>query len=232
MKNFISLLFIGMFINMSLAQTNTFTVYYFDAKPGTQSALADVYDDFFEGVEFKSGGLYLERMDRGDVRGTHRVVRFGELGNWGLVDGQKTDQDWQQFWDDRSTFVESNGPRYSGRIINSNGVDPFSKGYFQLYEGVIYEPEKFIAAHTKAMEEVWDYEGNAILFGTYDVGTPGGATHWAAYGADSLESLMLWKVFIEENNAKGQAEYFKNRGKTEDLTNFSLRILKSYGGFN
>ena len=58
MKNFISLFFIGMFINMSLAQTNTFTVYYFDAKPGTQSALADVYDDFFEGVEFKSGGLY------------------------------------------------------------------------------------------------------------------------------------------------------------------------------
>ena len=42
---------------------------------------------------------------------------------------------------------------------------------------------------------------------------------------------MLWKVYIEENNAKGQAEYFKNRGKTEDLTNYSLRILKQYGGF-
>ena len=50
MKNFISLLFIGMFINMSLAQTNTFTVYYFDAKPGTEAALANVYDDFFEGA--------------------------------------------------------------------------------------------------------------------------------------------------------------------------------------
>ena len=36
---------------------------------------------------------------------------------------------------------------------------------------------------------------------------------------------------IEENNAKGQAEYLKNRGKTEDLTNYSLRILKQYGGF-
>tara|TARA_B100001059_G_scaffold27797_1_gene22544 strand:- start:522 stop:1220 length:699 start_codon:yes stop_codon:yes gene_type:complete len=232
MKKFITLFFVGMFINMSLAQTNTFTVYYFDAKPGTEAALANVYDDFFEGAEFKSGGIYLERMHRGDVKGTHRIVFFGELGNLGLVEGQKTDQDWQQFWDDRSTFIESNGPSYSGRISASNGVDPFSKGYFQLYEGVIYEPEKFIAAHTKAMEEVWDYEGNAMLFGTYDVGTPGGATHWAAFGADSLESLMLWKVFIEENNAKGQAEYFKNRGKTEDLTNYSLRILKSYGGFN
>ena len=36
-----------------------------------------------------------------------------------------------------------------------------------------------------------------------------GRMHWAAFGADSLESLMLWKVYIEENNAKGQAEYFK-----------------------
>ncbi len=51
------------------------------------------------------------------------------------------------------------------------------------------------------------------------------------FGADSLQSLMLWKVHIEENNADGQAEYLKSRGKTEDLTNYSLRILKQYGGF-
>ena len=38
-------------------------------------------------------------------------------------------------------------------------------------------------------------------------------------------------VYIEENNAKGQAEYFKTRGKAEDLTNYSLTILKQYGGF-
>ena len=57
------------------------------------------------------------------------------------------------------------------------------------------------------------------------------ATHFAAFGADNLESLMLWKVYIEENNSKGQAEYFKNRGKVEELTNYSLRILKQYGGF-
>ena len=80
------------------------------------------------------------------------------------------------------------------------------------------------------MKEVWDYEGNAMLFGTYDVGTPGGATHFAAFGTDNLESLMLWKVYVE-GNTKGQAEYFKNRGKVDDITNFSLRILKQYGGF-
>ena len=160
-------------------------------------------------------------MDRGDVSGTHRIVYFGELGNSGMVEGSKTRADWQKFREDRREFIEKWGNSYSGRIISSNGVDPFSKGYFQLYEGIVYEPEKFIPAHTKGMEEVWDYEGNAMLFGTYDVGAPGGATHWAAFGADSLQSLMLWKVHIEENNPEGQAEYLKSRGKTEDLTNYS-----------
>jgi hypothetical protein len=215
MKKLFTLLLFGLFVNTAISQTNTFTVYYFDVKPGMESSL----------------GVYLERMQRGDVLGTHRVVAFGELGKFGVADGQKTSQDWQQFRTNRLKFMEKRGPSYSGRITLSNGVDPFSKGYFQLYEAKVYEPEKLIAAHSKAMKEVWDYEGNAMLFGTYDVGTPGGATHFAAFGADNLESLMLWKVFIEQNNSKGQAEYFKSRGKVEETTNYSLRILKQYGGF-
>ena len=231
MKNLFTLFLFSLFINTAISQTNTFTVQYFDVKPGSAGDLLSLYDAFYEGVEFKTGGLYLERMDRGDVSGTHRIVYFGELGNSGMVEGSKTRQDMQKFRMDRRELIEKMGNIYSGRIISSNGVDPFSKGYFQVYEGIVYEPEKFIPAHNKGMKEVWDYEGNAMLFGTYDVGAPGGATHWAAFGADNLQSLMLWKVFIEENNADGQAEYFKSRGKTEDLTNFSLRILKQYGGF-
>ena len=231
MKNLFTLFLFSLFINIAISQTNTFTVQYFDVKPGSAGDLLSLYDAFYEGVEFKTGGLYLERMDRGDVSGTHRIVYFGELGNSGMVEGSKTRQDMQKFRMDRRELIEKMGNIYSGRIISSNGVDPFSKGYFQLYEGIVYEPEKFIPAHNKGMEEVWDYDGNAMLFGTYDVGAPGGATHWAAFGADNLQSLMLWKVFIEENNADGQAEYFNSRGKTEDLTNFSLRILKQYGGF-
>ena len=231
MKNLFTLFLFSLFINTAISQTNTFTVQYFDVKPGSAGDLLSLYDAFYEGVEFKTGGLYLERMDRGDVSGTHRIVYFGELGNSGMAEGSKTRQDMQKFRMDRRELIEKMGNIYSGRIISSNGVDPFSKGYFQVYEGIVYEPEKFIPAHNKGMEEVWDYEGNAMLFGTYDVGAPGGATHWAAFGADNLQSLMLWKVFIEENNADGQAEYFSSRGKTEDLTNFSLRILKQYGGF-
>ena len=172
MKKLFTLLFFSFFINIAISQTNTFTVYYFDVKPGMESALADVFDSFYEGVEFKSGGVYLERMHRGDVSGTHRVVAFGELGNFGVADDQKTSQDWQEFRNNRLKYVVKYGPSYSGRIMLSNGVDPFSKGYFQLYEGIVYEPEKMMAAHGKAMDEVWDYEGNATSYVPNNIALP------------------------------------------------------------
>ena len=87
MKKLFTLLFFSLFLNIALSQTNTFTVQYFDVKPGAQGDFVALYDSFFEGVEFKSGGLYLERMHRGDVSGTHRTVFFGELGNTGMVEG-------------------------------------------------------------------------------------------------------------------------------------------------
>ena len=69
-----------------------------------------------------------------------------------------------------------------------------------------------------------------MLFGSYDVGNPGTATHWAAFGADNLGALMKWKVYIEEN-PDAMAEYFNTRGEVKELGNFSLQILKQYGGF-
>jgi len=230
MKKLFTILFVGLFVNISLAQTSVFTVQYYDFKAGTQSDVAALYDSFFEGVEFKSGGLFLERMDRGDVLGTHRIVYFGELGNMGMVDGSKTREEWRKFLEERREFIEERGPSYTGRIAYSNGVDPFSKGYFQLYEGEISDPAKFTEAHIKAIENDWAFEGNAMLFGSYDVGNPGTATHWAAFGADNLGALMKWKVYIEEN-PDAMAEYFNTRGEVKELGNFSLQILKQYGGF-
>ena len=41
---------------------------------------------------------------------------------------------------------------------------------------------------------------------------------------------MKWKVYVEEN-PEALAEYFSTRGEVKELGNFSLRILKQYGGF-
>ena len=77
MKNSILITLFGLFLTVSFSQTPSFSVYYFDVKQGSQASIAEAYDEFWGNVEFESGGLYLERMDRGNVDGTHRVVRFG-----------------------------------------------------------------------------------------------------------------------------------------------------------
>ncbi len=35
------------------------------------------------------GGVYLEKLNRGNTMGTHRVVFFGDAANWGMKEGQK-----------------------------------------------------------------------------------------------------------------------------------------------
>ena len=55
MKKLFTLLLFGLFVSTAISQTNTFNVYYFDVEPGMESSLADVFDSFYEGVEFKSG---------------------------------------------------------------------------------------------------------------------------------------------------------------------------------
>ena len=52
-----------------------------------------------------------------------------------------------------------------------------------------------------------------MLFGSYDVGAPGGATHWAAFGADNLQSLMKWKVMLKKIMLTAIAEYFSTEVK-------------------
>jgi hypothetical protein len=231
MKKTILILFFSLFTGISLSQEPTFTVRYFDVMPGAEQALADLYDSYFGDVEFKSGGLYLERMDRGDVKGTHRVVFFGELGNWGFVDGQKTPQDWEIFRQRRSKFIENSGPVYSGRILASNGKNPADLRYFQLYDIEVSDPAKFAAAHMKIVDQMEEVTGeNAVMFGSYDVGSPDAATHWIATGSTNLGPLMRWYVDAEKYE-KEWADYYKNRGEVKDISKYSLRILKDYGTF-
>ena len=139
MKNTIMLLIFSLFFTFSFSQTPSFTVYYFNAERSNEGEIAAAYDDFFEGVEFKSGGAYLERMDRGNVDGSHRLVRFGDTENWGLVES-KTREQWAKHMSDLDPLVESRGPRYTGRILGSNGVNPVTKPYIQIYDLEVYNP--------------------------------------------------------------------------------------------
>ena len=225
MKNTIMSLIFSLFFTFSFSQTPSFTVYYFNAERSNEGEIAAAYDDFFEGVEFKSGGAYLERMDRGNVDGSHRLVRFGDTENWGLVES-KTREQWAKHMNDLDPLVESRGPIYTGRILGSNGVNPVTKPYIQIYDLEVSNPVKWLAAFAKLIEDTKDsYNGGMVVYGTYDVGAPmgvnrdGTATHWVALGADNLGELIMAKA-EGEKNVEEWTEYHQTKGETKILNHY------------
>ena len=108
----------------------------------------------------------MERMDRGNVDGSHRLVRFGDTENWGLVES-KTREQWAKHMSDLDPLVESRGPRYTGRILGSNGVNPVTKPYIQIYDLEVSNPVKWLAAFAKLIEDTKDsYNGGMVVYGT------------------------------------------------------------------
>lgn len=232
MKKLTSLAFL-LCMAFGYAQIPSFTVQYFDAKPWQQTEIASIFDNFYEGVTFKSGGLYLERLGSGNTEGTHRIVFFGDSENWGMEEDQKTSDQRRAFWREFTDNVESMGPRYTGRIIDYQGEgSPDSYGYVQIYELKVADPESFLKAHKKLVSQLSKtMEGRPVAFGTYDIGLPGGASHWVAVAYKGVGDNLKMKVATEKFSKEWKA-YYEARGEVEQTGNFDLRILKTYGSFD
>ena len=230
MKKYLLIFSTILAFGLTYSQTPTFSVYYMDVLPGSESAVGEAFDQFWGDVEFKSGGAYLERMDRGNIEGTHRFVRFGELENFGLVEA-KTPEQWQAHRNRLEPYVEKRGPKYSGRIMGSNDVDPASKPYIQLHDLEVKDPIKWSSAMAKLINDTnASSDGNMVVYGSYDIGSPSGATHWVALGSNNLVSLIQ-ALADGEKNVKEWATYHKTSGGTKVLNKYSLRIIKNYGEF-
>ena len=232
MKPFISI-FILLVSIQSYAQIPSFTVQYFEAKPWQEAEISQVFDDFYTELEFNSGGIYLERLRAGNTEGSHRIVYFGDAENWGLKEGQKNRSERTAFWRNLSDNVASWGATYTGRILDYHGDGaPDDYGYIQIYEVKVADPVSFMKAHKKIVSETSQMmDGRPVAFGTYDIGSPNGATHWVAVGYKGVGDNLKMKSQTEKL-VKEWTTYFKTRGYVEDTGNFDLRILKSYGSFN
>ena len=216
------------------SQVPSFTVVYLDAKPFQQDEIAEKFDAHYKDVEFNSGGLYLEKLNRGNTLGTHRVVFFGDATNWGMKEGQKEKNENDVFWRNVNDHVESWGDAFSGRILDYDGdVAPDHYGYIQIYDIAVDNPVKFLNAHKKMVSQARGLmEDRPVAFGTYDIGSPNGATHWVAVGYKDVGDNIVIKSKMEQELAKEWGEYFKNRGEVTNSGNFDLNILRTYGSFN
>ena len=74
-------------------------------------------------------------------------------------------------------------------------------------------------------------DGRPVAFGTYDIGLPGGASHWVAVAYNGVGDNLKMKVATEKFSKEWKA-YYEARGEAEQTGNFDLRILKTYGSFD
>ena len=72
-------------VSISYSQ-NTFRLWHFNAKDGTEEAIGNLLAEHNKDAVFKSGGVQVERISYGDNMWTHRVVAFGEVGKIGRSD--------------------------------------------------------------------------------------------------------------------------------------------------
>ena len=61
-------------------------------------------------------------------------------------------------------YVEKRGPKYSGRIMGSNDVDPASKPYIQLHDLEVKDPMKWSSAMAKLINDTnASSDGNMVV---------------------------------------------------------------------
>lgn len=227
MRKFLSLV-IFVFITTNSYSQNTFRLWHFNAKNGTETAIGALMSQYNENAEFKSGGVQVERISLGDNQWTHRVVAFGEVGKIGRTDLKEFQRD--LFLEELNNYVEEWGPAYAGRFLSYQGGQPKDYPFIQIYDITPNDPAAFKKAHDTFVSKVSKTLGDRpIGFGTYDIGSPGGATHWVIIGSSGFSDLIDQKQKWEDNYSKEAAEWAKNNGGVEFKSNFTIRVLAAFG---
>ena len=225
MKKFIYLVFV-LSVSISYSQ-NTFRLWHFNAKDGTEEAIGNLLAEHNKDAAFKSGGVQIERISYGDNMWTHRVVAFGEVGKIGRTDLKEFQQD--LFLEKINNFVEEWGPAYAGRFLSFVGGVPKDFPFIQIYNIKPNDPFAFQKAHDKFVGKASKILGDRpVAFGSFEIGG-NGASHWVAVGSKGFEDLMKFKVESRKME-KEWSEYYKMRGSVVNISNFVIEVLRTYGG--
>ena len=216
-------------ISISYSQ-NTFRLWHFNAKDGTEEAIGNLLAEHNKDAVYKSGGVQVERISYGDNMWTHRGVAFGEVGKIGRTDLKEFQQD--LFLEKLNNFVEEWGPAYAGRFLSFVGGVPKDFPFIQIYDIKPNDPVAFQKAHDKFVSKASKIlDERPVGFGTYDIGSPNGATHWVVIGSNGFSDLIDQKQQFEDKLAKEMMEWGKTNGGVEIKSNFTIQVLAAFGGF-
>lgn len=197
-----------------------------------EKALLKLFDKFYQGAKFKSGGKIIQKIIEGREPGgsTHRIVTIYDLGNFGRVDGDFEPQELEDFLTTRSLLIKSTNKIYSGRVLNvKNDKKIVEDEVFHIYDIIPKNPFKFSKAYEKALKGMSGLSGDRRFgFGTYDIGKPNGATHWTLVSGKSPGDIIK---SLEEMFTDYGEEFFtflNERGEVRDVKDFLLRNLRVY----
>ena len=222
------LLFITLISTGFLHSQMTFQLWNFNAKPGMESAIADLAESQWGDAKFKSGGIQVERIGHGDNEWSHRVILFGEIGKIGRVEGDVEDYEWGLFAEQLNNYVDEWGTSYAGRFLSLVGGAWKDFPYVQIYDLKLDDSAAFKKAHDKVVAQTSKSRGDRpVGFGTYDIGGGNSISHWVAVGYKNFEDLMSQKV-VNDKYVKEWAEWNKNNGGAESPSNYTIQVLASY----
>ena len=217
--------------NILLAQNMSYTVWEFKVKDQAGTHLLEHFDSYWKDAKLQENGAFnIEKFQRGTPRGmTHRMVRINEIGRMGHMREGSTESERSLFWEKVKNKVEF-GTSFSGRMLSWLPGDFKTNPIVQIFHIKLKNPDAFKSAHDKFFNSIGNYmNGKTVGFGTIDVGSPDGATHWLAIATNKNDGGLI-KVHHDFGNKsqKQQMEWWKTNGGIEFVDDFSLIIKKSY----
>ena len=209
---------------------NAFTAVELSVKSGHGQAVANLVESFMKDAKFKKGSGYaLQRMWQGSDERSHRLLWWGPLGNRGRADGDVKDYENSAFWSSLRAHLDGSGKAYSGRILDwKQGND--EQDNWLVYDVIVKDPASYAKAHQAIIKKLSnsEFKNRTVALGTYDVGRPGGATHWIGLTGTDTDDLLLMHKNFQEKHTKEVTEYFQNRGEVIEIKDVRITDILNF----
>ena len=192
-----------------------------------RGAVLDLMDDFYGTVKYNDGsGVVLQWIRIGIDESSHRIIRYGDANNFGVLDGERKEYQGAAFW---SSLSHKSSTNRSSASVTVEVLSPNNQNhnFSQNWDLKIKEPEKYLNAFRILIAELKNEIGERrIAFGAHTINGYGGATHWVTLGGSSWREIEIVRAKIQQTNA--WTKYLKNRGDVEYIRNYLVQNIRHY----
>lgn len=192
--------------SLAFAQNGMYLAYEFQAKVGSESTIAQLLTTYHNEVgAYKSGGFDVTRFDlNGPDEGTHRVLIYGDMDNFGLeTQSTMIGLQFELLQEKLNDHIEKGTRSEGGYLIaeNGNGFDGYP--YRAEWRFNVSDPATFIPSWVKFMnsdEVISIMKDRPLELGSV-AGGMSGETHWAYAGFENLIDYMSTMKSIYASDA-------------------------------